>query len=109
MPTGKFALSGFRVFGEGGGTTPGAVKDFTILRGKSERRNAWIKWRLADDATGYTVYAGIAPDKLYNNIMVYGINEYFFKGMDRDLPYYFQIEAFNEKGRSDRTPVIKVE
>ncbi len=109
VPTGKFALSGFRVFGEGGGSKPGAVKHFTVLRGKSERRNAWIKWQMADDATGYTVYTGIAPDKLYNNIMVYGANEYFFKGMERDLPYYYQIEAFNENGIGERTAVVKAD
>jgi len=106
MPTGKFALSGFRVFGMGTGTKPVPVRDFVVLRGESERRSAWIKWRLADDAVGYTIYTGIAPDKLYNNILVYGNNEYYFEAMDKNPPYYFQIEAFNENGIGERTPVI---
>jgi len=109
MPTGKFALSGLRVFGNGTGDTPASVKHFVVLRGDSERRNAWLKWQSSADAQGYTIYVGIAPDKMYNNIMVYGSNEYYFKGMNKNLPYCFQIEAFNENGISERTPMMRVE
>ena len=39
--------------------------------------------------------------------MVHAANEYYFKGMDKDLPYYFRIEALNENGVSRRTaPVV---
>ncbi len=107
MPSGKFALSGFRVFGNGPGVAPDTVRHFIVLRGKSEPRNAWLKWQLSDDATGYTIWFGVAPDKLYGNIMVYGRNEYYFNGMDKDLPYSFQIEAFNENGVGGRTVVQK--
>ena len=109
IPTGKFAISGLRVFGKGYGPKPAPVKDFIVLRGDSERRNAWLKWRMSDDAVGYTIYTGIAPDKLYANIMVYGKNEYYFEGMDKDLPYYFRIEAFNENGIAERTAVVRAE
>lgn len=106
VPTGKFALSGFRVFGRGLGEPPESVKNFVALRGDSERRNAWIKWRQSPDATGYVIRCGVDPDKLYNSVMVYGANEYYFRAMDRDVPYYFQIEAFNENGVSPRTTPI---
>jgi len=109
MPSGKFALSGFRVFGKGKGAAPDTVKNFIPLRGDSERRNAWLKWQVNDNATGYNIYFGEAPDKLYNTIMVYGTNEYYVKALEKDQPYYFQIEAFNENGVSKRTAVIKTE
>jgi hypothetical protein len=109
VPAGKFALSGLRVFGRGKGNKPDSVKHFVVLRGESERRNAWLKWQSSDDAQGYTIYFGITPDKLYGSIMVYGSNEYYFKGMDKNIPYYFQIEGFNEIGLSSRTPVQTVE
>jgi hypothetical protein len=109
MPTGKFALSGLRVFGRGHGSRPEPVKDFVVLRGKSERRNAWLKWRLSADATGYVIYSGIHPDKLYTSIMVYGANEYYFRAMDREVPYFFRIEAFNESGISERSPTLRAE
>jgi xylan 1,4-beta-xylosidase len=109
VPTGKFALSGLRVFGSGKGMPPDSVKHFIVLRGESERRNAWLKWKATDDAVGYMIYFGIARDKLYSSIMVYGSNEYYFRGMDKGRPYYFQIEAFNENGISGKTSVAKVE
>jgi xylan 1,4-beta-xylosidase len=109
MPTGKFAISGLRVFGKADGASPAEVQHFVVLRGDSERRNAWLKWQVNEKATGYTIYTGTAPDKLYNSIMVLGKNEYYFTAMEKDQPYYFQIEAFNESGRGKRTMVIKAE
>jgi hypothetical protein len=81
----------------------------SVQRGASERRNAWIKWPASDPATGYVIYAGIAPDKLYTSIMVLGADEYVFRAMTADAPYYFQIEAFNENGVSPRSAVVKAE
>lgn len=109
MPTGKFAISGLRVFGLGMGSKPAPVKSFIVLRTEKDKRSAWIKWAPSGDAYAYNIYMGTAPDKLYNNIMLYGVNEYYYKGMDREKTYYFQIESINENGVSSRTPVMKVE
>jgi hypothetical protein len=109
VPTGKFALSGFRVFGKGDGEVPDMVKEFIVLRGESERRNAWLKWKQSDDATGYNIYFGTAPDKLYSSVMIYNSNEYYFTAMDKDQIYYFCIEAFNENGIGKRTVTVRVE
>lgn len=107
MPTGKFAISGLRVFGLGHGHKPRPVTGLVPLRGASEPRNAWLKWHAVPDATGYVIYCGIAPDKLYTPVMVYGANEYYFRAMDRDRDYYFQIEAFNENGISERSSIVE--
>lgn len=109
MADGKFAISGLRVFGNGNGAKPDTVKHFVVLRGDTERRNSWLKWQQSNDAYAYVIYTGIAPDKLYTSIMVYNMNEYYFSAMDRDKPYYFQIEAINENGESKRTSVVKAE
>lgn len=106
MPTGKFAISGLRVFGLGNGQKPEAVKGLTLLTGR-DKRNAWIKWDAVNDAYAYNIYLGTAPDKLYNSIMVYQGNEYWYKGMDKEKPYYFSIEAINENGVSERSPVVR--
>jgi hypothetical protein len=105
-PTGKFALSGLRVFGRGPGSPPEPVNRLEALRGASERRNAWLRWPASTHATGYVVYCGIAPDKLYTSVMVYGAVECYIRILDRDRPYYFQIEAFNEAGISARSEVV---
>lgn len=107
VPSGKFAISGFRAFGKGYGQAPKPVQHFVVLRGDSERRNAWLKWQASDDATGYVIYSGVAPDKLYNSVMVYDANEYYFRAMTKNRPYYFRIEAFNENGISERSPVLE--
>lgn len=113
MPTGKFALSGFRVFGKGNGQKPDKVENFIALRADpkkyGERRSIWFKWQQNPNADGYVIYWGKSPDKLYGSMMVYGKNEYFFTGADRTDAYYFQIEAFNANGRSELTEVIKSE
>ncbi|MCB2409734.1 family 43 glycosylhydrolase [Hymenobacter lucidus] len=108
MPTGKFALSGLRVFGLGPGPAPAPVADLVVLRTEKDKRSAWLKWTAAPGAYAYNIYTGIAPDKLYSCIMVHGQSEYYFKGMDRDRPYYFSIEALNENGVSARSPVLTV-
>ncbi|WP_108423089.1 discoidin domain-containing protein [Flagellimonas amoyensis] len=113
MPTGKFALSGFRVFGKGAGEKPAKVEDFIVLRSSpekfGERRNSWLRWKQNDHADGYVIYFGKSEDKLYGSIMVYGKNEYYFSGMDRTDAYYFQIEAFNNNGISERSAIVKSE
>ena len=109
MPTGKFAISGLRVFGNGNGAKPDAVKNLIVLRTAKDKRSAYIKWRPVDNAFAYNLYYGIAPDKLYTSIMVHDLNEYWLKTMDKDRTYYFTIEAINENGVSAKSEILKVE
>jgi hypothetical protein len=109
VPTGKFALSGFRVFGLGHGAPPDTVRQFVVLRGESERRNAWLKWQRPDEATGVVIHFGHVPGKLYNSVMVYGDNEYYCTALEKDRPAFFQIEPFNENGIGGRTAVTRSE
>ena len=113
MPTGKFAISGFRVFGKSNDVIPNQVKNFVALRSAvkshGERKSSWIRWQIDDNADGYVIYFGKSKDKLYNSIMVYQNNEYFFAGMDASDSYYFQIEAFNSAGIGQKSDVIFVE
>lgn len=109
MPTGKFAISGFRVFGKGHRAPPDSVAEFIVLRTEKDKRSAWLKWQPVDDAFGYNIYMGLSADKLYNSIMVLDANDYWLKTMDSEKTYYFTIEAFNENGVSLKKKVIKVD
>ena len=109
MPTGKFALSGFRIFGNGNGKAPEKVKQFMVFRTKKDKRSAFIKWNPSNDAYAYNISYGTSPDKLYTTIMVHGNNEYWLKTLDRMKTYYFTIEALNENGVSERFEVGKIE
>ncbi len=108
MPTGKFAISGLRVFGNGNGSKPDSVKQFFVLRTEKDKRSAYIKWSPVNNAFAYNFYYGTHPDKLYNCVMVHDVNEYWFKAMDKEKPYYFTIEAINENGVSTKTKIIEV-
>jgi hypothetical protein len=113
VPTGKFAISGLRIFGKGSGSKPGTVQNFVPLRTapkiKGERRNVWFKWQQQPEADGYVIYFGKSPEKMYGSIMVYGKNEYYFNGLDRTEAYYFQIEAFNNNGIGPKSEIKKAE
>jgi xylan 1,4-beta-xylosidase len=109
MPTGKFAISGLRIFGNGNGALPTQPKDFIVLRTEKDKRSAFIKWKPQDDAFAYNIYYGTQPNKLYSCIMVHSNNEYWMKAMDSQKTYYYAIEAINENGVSVKTEVIKVD
>ena len=109
IPSGKFAISGLRVFGNGNSTKPEAVKDFYVLRTEKDKRSAWLKWSPVDNAYAYNIYFGTDPDKLYNSIMVHDANDYYYKGMDSKKTYYYKIEANNENGVSLSSKIVKAE
>jgi len=108
MPTGKFAISGLRVFGNGNGFKPVPLKTFMVLRTEKDKRSGWIRWSPVDNAYAYNIYYGTSPDKLYNCVMVHDVNEYWFKAMDSQKTYYFTIETVNENGVSERFKTIEV-
>jgi hypothetical protein len=108
MPTGKFAISGLRVFGNGNGSKPEAVRDFIVLRTEKDKRSAFIKWKPVDNAFAYNIYYGTHPDKLYTSIMVHSNNEYWMKAMDSQKIYYYCIEAINENGVSERSKISEI-
>ncbi len=109
MPTGKFAISGLRVFGNGNGAKPNSVEDFVVLRTEKDKRSAFIKWRPVDNAYAYNIFYGTHPEKLYTSIMIHGNNEYWMKAMDAEKTYYYCIEAVNENGVGARGRVIKAD
>jgi xylan 1,4-beta-xylosidase len=108
MPTGKFAISGLRIFGNGNGAKPDSVKTFMVLRTEKDKRSAWIRWSPVENAFAYNIYYGTEPDKLYNCLMVHDQNEYWFKAMDNQKTYWFTIEAINENGVSEKFKTIEV-
>lgn len=108
VPTPHLAVSGLRIFGKGQGKAPSKVRDFEVER-RDDRRDVMITWEDQDDAQGYNIFWGIAPDKLYSSWLVYDEDSLDMKSLGVDQVYYFAIEAFNENGVSPRTTPIKVE
>lgn len=93
----NFTLSGLRVFGKGDSSLPQQV-----MEERAERISdtaAVISWKKQTDATGYCIRIGIAPDKLYNSILLYGQETYRITFLNQETDtYYYAVDSFNEQG-----------
>lgn len=47
---------------------------------------------------GYMVYYGNEPGKLFHSIMVYDDHDLHIPSLNKGVPYYFRVDAFNENG-----------
>ncbi|MBU2927657.1 family 43 glycosylhydrolase [Winogradskyella psychrotolerans] len=108
VPGANFAMSEVRVFGLGLGAKPDNVSGFKVKR-EEDPRDASFSWDAVEGAQGYNIRWGIAQDKLYQSWQVYDKTEHLMRCLDRDTPYYFTIEAYNENGISEPSDVIFVE
>ncbi|MEV5027026.1 family 43 glycosylhydrolase [Paenibacillus sp. LPE1-1-1.1] len=89
-------ISGLRVFGIGHGEQPKqAIAVQTELLGELDLS---VTWNELDDAIGYNVLWGYAPDKLYHSHMVFGVNQRTIKALIKGEPVYVRVDSFNEVG-----------
>jgi xylan 1,4-beta-xylosidase len=107
VPDGKFSIYDLRIFGTRKGKIPGKTKEFNVIRTGSDPRRAKLSWAKDNTATGYVVWYGTESDKLYTPVMVYGTESLALTGLNRDVKYYFRIDAFNESGIRRGTEILK--
>ncbi|NMC40069.1 MAG: family 43 glycosylhydrolase [Bacteroidales bacterium] len=98
VPSGKFSVYDLRIFGTREGSLPSSVNDFTVSRDEADTRKAVVEWPGDNNATGFIVNYGVDANKLYSSVMVYGTNKLLIPGLNRDVKYYFSVDAFNESG-----------
>jgi hypothetical protein len=108
VPGGSFAIGDFRVFGLQDGAKPDTVRNFKVARA-SDARNITLKWDPVTRAYAYNIYYGTAPEKLYNCMMVIDQNHLIFRGLNRDVIYYFTIQAIGETGVSALSALKKAD
>jgi hypothetical protein len=106
VPDGLFSLFDLRIFGTREGNTPAAVGEFTVVRDETDTRKALVEWPPDDQATGFIVNYGTDPEKLYTSVMVYDAGSLMLTGLNRDVTYYFSVDAFNESGITRGTVVV---
>jgi xylan 1,4-beta-xylosidase len=107
VPDGKFSIFDLRIFGKREGKIPRIVNNFTVERNGSDTRKASVTWPTDDLATGYVVNYGTDINKTYTSVMVYDSNSVTLTGLNKDVPYYFSIDAFNESGITKGTKILK--
>jgi hypothetical protein len=106
VPSGKFSLYDFRVFGKSNKKAPKAIDSFTVQR-SGDLRTATLTWDAVPDATGYNIRFGSKADKLYQNYLVYGKNEQSIHILNTEQPCFFTIDAFNEGGVTKGGTILK--
>jgi len=96
---GKFALRDLRIFGNGGGTPPPQVSGFTVAR-LEDARNVTFTWNPVPGAEGYVIHYGVAPDALHLNLQYQGggMSKLTVSCLNRDVKYFYQIDAYNDSG-----------
>ncbi|MBD3615994.1 MAG: family 43 glycosylhydrolase [Gracilimonas sp.] len=102
------AVSEFRVFGKGKGEKPVTPGNFTVNR-MDDARNAMLSWEAVPDATGYVIYWGIEEESLNLSAMIYGETGYELRALNTGQGYYYQVEAFNENGISEKSEIVFTE
>lgn len=108
VPGGHFAMSGFRIFGKGNGSMPGKVERFTAQRNPQDRRSVDLHWKKSQLAIGYNIRYGSDRNKLYHNYLVYGDTSLTINSLNKNLMYFFCIEAFSENGVQEIGEVIEI-
>ncbi len=96
---GKFSLYDLRVFGNGGGSRPAAVKGATARRNPVDERKATVRWKPARGAQFYIVRIGAAPELMTQSFQVYdGETSVQINTLNAGQAYYFAVDAVNEAG-----------
>lgn len=106
---GKFAIRDLRVFGQPTGAKPDTVKDFTIKRNPTDERKVFIEWQAAANADGYNIRYGLSPEKLYHVYQVKKVNSLVLNALNKNVKYYFAIEAFNAGGISRLSKIVEAD
>lgn len=104
---GQFAVRGLRVFGHGGGHAPVAVRDFRVKRQEDDDRNATFSWNPADNADGYIIRYGVAPDALHLGFQIQGGQHTNVTNhiLNHGTKYWYRIDAFNDSGISQSSVI----
>lgn len=99
VPSGTFAISGFRIFGAGSGNKPKKLSTFRALRDYRNPQLIKLSWKKQSNTAGYNIRYGIEKDKLYHSYQVYSRKTRLTVSCpDKNKPYWFQMDAFNENG-----------
>lgn len=94
---GKFAVSGLRLFGNGGHPAP-AAPALTRAERLTDRRAAAFGWQPVKGALGYVVRLGNHPDSLYLHHQVEGTEQATVRFLNTDTEYWYAVDSYNDSG-----------
>ncbi len=103
----NFSIRDLRIFGNGLGSKPRAVEDFTVERDLTDPCKVRLSWNEVPHVQGYIVRYGVAEDKLYNNFHVMENTVVEIGILNQGVTYYFTIDTYNENGIT-RTSQVEI-
>ena len=97
---GKFALLDLRVFGFGKSKAPAQVEKMSVERDRDDERYASLSWNKVNNADGYLIRFGYAPDFLNQCIQVKGneTTSLLLHILIKGTPYYYRVDTYNDSG-----------
>jgi len=98
VPSGTFAISGFRVFGTGNSKKPTKVTSFEVMRDTTDSRNVTLRWKKQANAMGYNIRFGVVKENLNRVYQVYNDTTLTIRSLNTDHKYWFAIDTFGENG-----------
>ena len=103
MAPGYFGVSGFRIFGVGGGRVPDAITHASVVRDAADRRHVTVEWENGKGATGYAVRYGVSKAVMSTPFEVRGKTRIDIYSLNAKPRYWFTVDAFNENGITPMT------
>ncbi|MEO7277291.1 MAG: family 43 glycosylhydrolase [Sphingomicrobium sp.] len=102
----NLAISDLRVFGNANGPAPPTPSGLTAVR-SVDQRDATIGWAKVPGAIGYNIRFGIRPDRLTLTHQLWADElgtgatlSKSLRSLNKGVPYWVAVEAFNESGVS---------
>jgi len=99
---GRFAVSGLRVFGRGGGQPPAAA---TPTARRTGPLNALVSWAAVPGVRGYNLRYGLAPDKLYSSWQLDARTSHDLGALNAGQDYWVAVDSYSENGITRGEPV----
>jgi hypothetical protein len=110
----NLAISDLRVFGNAPGRAPAMPRKLSATR-HSDERDATISWAKVPGAVGYNIRFGIRPDRLTLTHQLWADElgsgaalSKELRSLNKGVPYWVAIEAFNETGVSKLSKVVPI-
>lgn len=93
------AISGLRLFGMENKEKPNVVENIKFKRSE-DGLNIFLDWDVVENADGYNVRYGIAPNKMYNSWQVVGNleNKLDLSMVNKNQKYYISVDSYNSGG-----------
>jgi hypothetical protein len=110
----NLSISDLRVFGNADGrapSTPGSV----VGQRHQDQRDATVRWAKVPGAVGYNIRFGVRADRLTHTYQLWADEladgatlQKDLRSLNKGVPYWVAVEAFNETGVSKLSRVVKI-